>query len=303
MMIILSLIYFMKNQIFDSDIPALKFSNSYSFNEKILFLRNCSKESNVLAIGSSIALNNLFSKTVIKELKTEKFLNTASWGMSMKDDYAFLKSLNKIYKIKSIILACNIGDFYHSRKDIDFEFVENYLFFNEWNVFKSYLKTFDLNYYLKNFTYAKKVRNCINDYDCLKYDNYGTVNLTRESFKINNKRWMDFYLNTNFEQLQYNYLDSISEFCVDNRIELLVFQSPVRQGIYTNLTQFKQEFLKLHGENIRNIIEQDNHIFIDSNDTFWQDSLFIDAVHFNDKGAELFTDYCFGIVKMKYSKY
>src|SRR5258706_10152863 len=83
-------LYFYIQKITYQDIPALNFSNSYSFNEKIRFLKNSSKEPNIIAVGSSMCLNNLYSNTVIKEFKSDKFLNTASWGMSMHDDYLFI---------------------------------------------------------------------------------------------------------------------------------------------------------------------------------------------------------------------
>lgn len=274
------------------EIPALKFSDSYSFNEKILFLGNSSKEANVFAIGSSMSLNNLHSATVIKELQTEKFLNTASWGMSIVDDYAFLKSLNKIYKIKSLIIVSNIIDFSEVEKKIDLEFVESYLNSKTIKVFQSFISDFDLKYYLTNFKYAKKVRNCINNYDYLKFDNYGTINFRKENFIVNYARWNSDFLEKP-KALQYLYLDSISEFCMNNRIELLFFQSPIRNGIYSKLNQSQADIINLHLEKAKNILEKDNFQFINSNEILWQDSLFIDAIHLSEEGARLFTEFCF----------
>jgi hypothetical protein len=274
------------------EIPALKFSDSYSFNEKMLFLGRSSKGANVLAIGSSMSLNNLHSETVTLELQSKKFINTASWGMSIRDDYDFLKSLNKIYKITSIIIVSNIIDFSEADKNIDFEFVKSYLNVRPLKIFLSFIRNFDLKYYLLNFKYAQNVRNCINNYDYLKFDNYGTINFSKENFVINNARWNRDFLEKP-KDIQYLYLDSLADYCMSNRIELLFFQSPMRTGIYSRLNQSQSDMNNLHLEKVKNILERDNFQFINPSDKLWQDSLFIDGIHFNEAGARLFTEFCF----------
>src|SRR3954462_10877396 len=75
--------YAFKYHVSCKDFPAPALSDSYSLNEKIEFLRTTEKNIPTLAIGSSIALNNLHSETVAKRIPGGKFVNASSWGMNM----------------------------------------------------------------------------------------------------------------------------------------------------------------------------------------------------------------------------
>src|SRR3982751_6326885 len=86
-------VYKLRYDVSCKDFPAPALSDSYSLNEKIEFLRTKEKDIPILAIGSSIALNNLHSETIAKNITGKKFLNAASWGMNMGDNYSLLKVL------------------------------------------------------------------------------------------------------------------------------------------------------------------------------------------------------------------
>ena len=73
------------------NLPALNFSSSYSYNEKIRFLKNKSNSPSIIAIGSSMTLNNLDSDIVVKELKDDEYLNVSSWGLRISESYKLLK--------------------------------------------------------------------------------------------------------------------------------------------------------------------------------------------------------------------
>ena len=63
--------------------PAPKFSNSFSYNEKMVWLgRQDLEDCDVLAIGSSMTLNNLHTQ-VVRDRLSRKYLNAASWGLKM----------------------------------------------------------------------------------------------------------------------------------------------------------------------------------------------------------------------------
>jgi len=295
-------LYYIINKKTGLDIPALNFSDSYSFNEKIFFLSTVPKDANIIALGSSMTLNNLHSGTVTKELQSDKFLNTASWGMSMFDDYSFLKVLNHLYPVKSLIIISGFIDFKQPDKKIDYKFVENYLNNKNVQTCLYFLKNFNLKYYFEKSKYAFHVRHCINDYQYLSYDNYGTVNLKKDNFHVSEERWIRDYCEGYGFEKQYMYLDSISDFCTKNGIKLMFFQSPLRQGIYSELSQSKLTNLQIHTTKVQGIIEKNNQIFINSNEKLWADSLFLDATHLNDVGAQLFTAYCFDTMKTRTKK-
>ena len=275
------------------DIPAPKVSDSYSFNEKMEFLRTTKIDADIIAIGSSMSLNNLCSKTITDELHSTSFLNTASWGMSMKDDFFLLKILSEIHKPSTIIIASNTVDFSQADKKVDFLALKKFLLSNDKEAFFYHIKNFSLEYYFTNFRYAKKVRSCVHEYEYLGFDRYGTINLDSTGFRINTNRWNSDRLETNTLPYQYAFLDSISSFCKSNNIKLLFFESPYRKGLYSTFNQKKINDLKSHIARIEVILKRNNQSFIDANDVIWADQLFTDGIHFNKFGAKKFTEYCF----------
>ncbi len=298
--IVIDLLFFCyKNDITQNDIPALNFSDSYSFNEKIRFIKTLNKEDSIFVFGSSMSLNNLHSQTVLNNFNCQHYLNTSSWGMTMCDNYRLLKSLSTIYKIKKILMVSNIVDFKLTDKKINFEYMESYLNSNYLNTIYRIADNFDLNYYMENAIFAKKARACLSEYWYLKFDKCGTINLNLKPDDIDKKRWNNDYLNENGSKTQYKYLDSISNYCKNNKIELIIFQSPLREGIMQNLNQTKMYTLNNHINKVDSILKINHQVFVDSNNSFWPDSLFADAIHFNKGGAKLFTEFCFNKIKLK----
>ena len=288
-----TLIYLFKIKTSVSDLPALKFSDSYSLNEKVLFINKSPKDIKTLAIGSSMTLNNLHTNTIKQYTNSDSYLNVASWGMSIMDDFEFLKMFDKMYDIDQLIISSNLMDFVHVEKNVDYPFIINYLHGKKINTYHSFIKNWDLRYYYKNIKYAHKVRNCIHDYEYLKYDTHGAVNFKKDQFVIDEKRWNnDLYDKPGAEQ-QYMYLDSISEYCKEKGIKILFFQSPIRQGLVSKLNPFKRNNINSHVMKVKTIIMKNSNIFVDANKTNWSDSLFVDATHFNEEGAKLFTEFCF----------
>src|SRR5882762_5458526 len=76
------LLFYSTSHNIENDLPGPNLSNSFSLNEKLLFLRKHSGKKNILAIGSSMALNNLHSETIVNILNDTSYINAASWGAS-----------------------------------------------------------------------------------------------------------------------------------------------------------------------------------------------------------------------------
>lgn len=284
------------NIIGKENLPALNFSNSYSYNEKIRFLKNHSITPKIIAVGSSMTLNNLHSEVVTKEFRNDKYLNVSSWGLRISESYRLLKRLYNLYEFNQVISVVNIVDFKKDSKKIDCNYVHNYLTNNDLKTTFSIVKNFDLNYYLKNIDYANYVRNCSNDYQYLNYDDFGMVKLRSDGFNINESRWINKHLDIEPDATEYSYLDSISNFCTEKNLEYYVFHSPHRKGLIQELSLLEKEIYNSHLKKIDSIIS-DKHYFVNSNDTTWNDTLFVDGIHFNEQGAGLFTQYCFDKIK------
>jgi hypothetical protein len=285
-------IYVLVYKVSFDDIPAPPLSNSYSLNEKIEFLRTAKKEVPVLAIGSSISLNNLSSEVLVKHFGSHAFLNTASWGINMQDNYNMLKTLYEVYHPHTLILASSIVEFEKSDKLVNYSLLKEYLTSPDFKAKLYHLKCFNLRYYMDNINYKKMVRADKHRYQYLVFDANGGVNLEGEGFKIDQRRWNGSFEKKDLDTLSYLYLDSISTFCKNKNIQLLFFQSPFRKGMYTQLDASKTAELSTHLKKIETILKKNNQVFIDTDDLLWNDSLFIDFMHLNKNGASAFTKYC-----------
>lgn len=275
------------------DLPAPNLSNSYSYNEKMEFLQKNKINLDIIAIGSSMTLNNLNSKIITKRLKSDSYINTASWGMSIKDNFLLLKTLSDLHTPKTLIVCSNILDFQQKEKNVKYPILKHYLTSNKVYLALTIIQTFSLEYYIKNLSYAKKVRSCKNNYEFLKFDKFGGVNFDNKDFQINENRWNQHFVNKKTIDFQYSYLDSISTFCKNKNIKLYFFQSPIRNGLYSKLNKKEIYHLQSHINKIKVILKKDSHLFVNSNNIKWNDNLFVDGIHLNTKGSKLFTEYCF----------
>ena len=280
-----------------NDIPPPHISNNYSFNEKMEFLRKAKKRADIIAVGSSVSLNNLYSPTIINEFHSSSFLNTAAWGMSMKNNFYFLKVLNDVYKPSTVIIASSIKDFSSSEQKINYDKLSGYLYADGVSIIGYHLKNFSFRYYFTNYEYAKGIRKNSTDYEYLGFDKYGTVNYDSAGFKINSVRWNTDYLTTKVEPSSYVYLDSLSQFCKMHQIKMLFFQSPYRAGLCSNFDSIKSETFKNHITRVESILKKNGQAFVNGTEIMWDNKFFIDGVHFNKYGAKYFTEYCFEVIK------
>lgn len=280
-------------------IPAPNISNSYSFNEKMLFLNEHYPEKpvDILAIGSSMSLNNLHTNSILEEWDTDSFLNSGSWGLNIEENFQLLKVLQKRYTPKKLIISSIYWDFMSSAKSFDYPLLEHYLSSNSYFTPYYYSKNFSLKYLVQEAKNSKKLRSFQDDYDYLGYDNHGGINFTSKSFQINDQRWDGDVPFTELAPKQYQYLDSISNFCKKNKIDLYFIQSPFREGYYSQMNKKEKELLNSHIQKVEKILSKNNNHYVNTNVTIWPDNLFVDYCHFNNEGAKLYTEYFFTQIK------
>jgi hypothetical protein len=283
--------YVYKHDLSLEDIPAPKFTSSFSFNDKLEFSRN--KKVEILSIGSSMSLNNLSSKIVVDRFNSMSYLNLSSWGIKLKTDFDLLKIQTKIQKIKSLILVSNIIDFTVIGKDelneneLNVNDIENYL--KSYDDLKYHLEYFNLRYYFKESLLKKGYKIGRNFSMTLNYDEFGGALVEPEKFQYNKERWNSSFIKK-IDLKYYTYLDSISNYCKVNNIQFFFFQSPTREKV---LNQNSKRILQKHCEKVEKIILKSDGCFVNSNESKWNDSLFIDGIHLNKNGADQFSNYCF----------
>ncbi len=269
--------------IYGTSIPNV--SNSISFNAKMHFLKSKKADTaiNVIAVGSSMTLNNIHSATIAASYDTS-YLNTASWGQSIIDDFRLIKIFTPLYKPKTIIITSNFMDFQNEWSKVKFDLLDSYLS-------KTYTKSgFDLRYNIKNAAKLKEYRQNQSLYNYLNYDDHGGINLDAQKLTTDSLRWKGRPVNESpLDQTQYAYLDSISNFCTANNIDLIFVQSPLRIGYTAQMNEAQNLFLRKHVSRIDAILKNDNQQFINTLEGNWPDDIFADYSHLNEKGAQVFT--------------
>lgn len=244
----------------------------------------------VIALGSSMSLNNLHTKT-IREKIDQRYLNISSWGQTIEEDYFLLQLFTKYFNPNRLLISSNFMDFNSSPKKINYHLTEEYLTDNsqlniDWIKFNDLFTYFEYRYLNKH------------DYSSLQYDESGGINFSKEKFNISRERWQGYHIKTiKPDNPNYLYLDSIAHFCKEKGIKFTFILSPLRTGYYSKLDGKSLIDLYQHKTKVRMIMEKNDQLFVDTHDKSWSDSLFIDYSHLNSDGAEKLTQLLIGKIK------
>ncbi len=277
-------------QYYSTPLPNL--SNSISLNAKVWYLKNISNNTNVnvIALGSSMSLNNINSNAMVKAWGNENYLNVSSWGLNMQENFNLLKLYFKKYNPKTIIISSNYIDFRASHQKIKYNLIHEYL--ESQNSIGFYFKAWNFKQYIMDSREYGLYKTDRTNYQSLKFDKTGGVNYPKIKFNLNVKRWNGSQIkNEELNPSQYFYLDSIAKFCFNNRINLVFVQSPFRQGYYSKLKPDELTFLNNHNYKVKEILFENNAIFINANNETWDDSLFVDFTHLSEEGSLRYTEY------------
>ena len=269
--------------------PPPRFSNSISMNAKVKFIKEKGGVDfvDVLAIGSSFSLNNIHTETIRKNLSAS-YLNLSSWGQNIREDYILAKMYIGLFNPKVLIISTGYSDFNSSIKEIDYVLIQDYL---SRGSFAAY-KTFNYRYLILESKKLFLNTQSRSMYSSLMFDDFGGVNLSQNGFEIDFRRWKGESLNKlNSDVCQYNYLDSLSKYCEDNEVELLLVHSPYREGYTRQLSDEENIIISNHINRLDSIFTKRNQCFINTNKQFWEDSLYVDYCHLNEIGAQKYTEY------------
>jgi hypothetical protein len=269
--------------------PPPKLSKSISFNAKILNLKEMQLDADidVLAVGSSMSLNNIHTETV-KKYFGKRYFNLSSWGQNIAENYYLIKIFTKQHKPKTIIISSSYMDFNDTSKSISYHLLDDYLLGNILPIFKY----FSLRYLYADSRDYSYMKNETKNYNSLMYDDCGGVNFEKKNFNITPKRWNGNNIKEYVvDSLQYNYLDSISLYCNSINVKLVFIQSPLRKGYYSQLDKQTLNILHTHENKINQILTRRNQILIKTENELWGDDLFLDYTHFDKEGAKKYTQY------------
>ena len=268
------------------------FTNSISFDAKILNAKNSYiTKVDILAMGSSMTLNNLASKVIMDSLKSSYF-NFASWGMQMGDTKKVLANYLPKYKPKCVLICSSLLDFITSGNGDE---IDHYI--NTPNFFKDHQMQY---FYMRNYNsiasikerkeYLRLLENVVDSYESLKFDTGGGVLLNVPPSKISKERWdqHDVFPSI-YTKTQYNELMSICSLLHTEHVSLVFVQPPIRKAYVSSIKT--SDLIKAHFLKCKKIVEQYGGTYLNASDnkTFLDDKMFVDQFHLSGVGAVIFT--------------
>lgn len=267
-------------------------TNSYSLNEKLYRLPYGAID--IIAIGSSMTLNNLYSKSIINEFTSSSYYNLSSWGIRIKDVNKLMPIYVEMYHPKLVIIVSNVVDFTQGGTKLDLSLIKRYLISkNRKNYF---LTNFDLKYLIKrsldntyNLTHSDV-------YSSLKYDEYGGVVFQENDFKISQRRWENKPDFTKISEINYVALAELCSFLKEKKIKLIFIQSPFRDGL---LDGKYIDALQDHIIKVKKIVLKSGHVYVDTTVYNWPSKYFVDSVHLSNIGTRRLTNIFLNEVKGK----
>jgi hypothetical protein len=269
--------------------PAL--SGNVCFDEKARFMRNrASKQCDVLVIGSSMALNNIESEAMLKQLPPgTHLLNAGAWNMKIGQTRAFLECLLRVYHPRNVIFLCGPMDFYLT------EFPSQFFDASEVTQFirgSSYslpvlLRHFDLQYYLKWSFSILQSRTSRKDYLSVMFDPSGGIPLEISFPNVNWRRWNLKVEPGEVDPDQYEELARVADIIRSHGLPLICIQPPMRKG---SVPPDATAAVEKHWRKMERILASRGFHLWNLSEIGLSDDYFCDYSHLNNKGAPIFSE-------------
>jgi hypothetical protein len=222
--------------------PAPKLSRNVSLNEQLSRVKKVkegewpySKEGrvNILAVGSSMSLNNLHSEVVVEHFGDSSYLNTGIWGARIDQTTALASFLIDELRPRTVILVSNMDDWIKGEDyAVDTSLFRRYL--TRWSPIESYLYTLRPVFYLREMERNRSRANDPGHFDHLQLDAWGGALLNVPADRITedrNRRAIPTRDNVNEDQ--YKALEDLSQMVAAKGCRLIFIQSPYRDGLQT----------------------------------------------------------------------
>ncbi|MBP7449215.1 MAG: hypothetical protein KA817_04235 [Flavobacteriales bacterium] len=279
--------YFQLNRHF---VPAPRITPNAVLNMKLSHLRHRGTHTaHVLAVGSSMTMNNLGSAAVVDHFQDTSFVNMGAWGMDMEQCTGLAEVLVPYLRPTTVLVVSNLNDLVNDGKHyrIDTTRVANYLM--HWSSTASYIRSLKPAYYLREMERNKIRMFDHGNYEFMGVDEHGWAPLDVPAERISRERWDRRPPPTSWlANDQYAAVERLGHYLKERNIRLVFIQSPYRNGVRDAAVD---QVVEQHLERLHRILDPLGHRVIDTTDRHWPDELFVDYSHLSRTGAEQFTAY------------
>lgn len=269
-------------------LPAPRISANGVLNMKLNGLRHRGAHPcNVLALGSSMTLNNLSSPEVIAHFRDTSYVNMGAWGMDLEQCNSMARVLVPILKPHTVIVMGNLSDAVPDGKRHSLDTARVSAFLLGWSTTEAYLRSLRPAYYLREMERNRIRMLDRGNYEFMNVDGHGWAPLMIPPDRIDHGRWERHppkaaWLN----QTEYDKLADLGSYLQRQGVRLVYIQSPYREGV---LSHAVDTVVNGHVRHVRSLLEPLGHAVLDATDRRWADSLFADYSHLNRQGARLVT--------------
>lgn len=269
-------------------VPAPRITNNISLNAKLRMLKERrGRRVDLLAIGSSMTLNNLSSRAVLEVFHDSSYLNIGAWGTDLAQSFELAEDIVPLMDPSTVLMVTNLGDFSADadRYEVDSTLMADYL--TKWTEADAYLRTRDAGYYLRQMELNAVRMNDAGNYERLVFDPWGGVELNVPRDRIDRERFdRTPPAVADLSERQYQALEKLAAYLERRHVRFVLIQSPYRAGL---LSPVLDPEVAAHKRRLEAIVTAHGHRFADGTDRSWPDSLFCDYGHMNARGAYLFT--------------
>lgn len=259
-------------------------SNRISFDAKALHLRDSGPAKiDVLAIGSSISLNNINSSTVVKNLKGETFYNASVWNLNFKSILSLLKYYVNEFSPSIVVTVTASVDFNNCYLFPEFDKKVDSLnmLLKGWPEWYFYLKKYNPSRIEARRKMLRLYSNP-NHSKSLCFDKWGGVPLNvaeKDKNPVHLKQVM-----MEMQKKHYKAFESLCTYLRSRKIKFVLALSPTLP--HFSGSENATERLKVHKHRIREITEKYGHQFIDLSDlSLYKKEDFADNIHLQKSGA------------------
>jgi hypothetical protein len=270
--------------------PAPRLTNNIAVNEQVDRLAHLPPNGvKVLAIGSSMTLNNLASAEAVAFFGPS-FQNAGAWGIGAAELPLYGDALITHFKPAEVVVVTNLMDLVQGSSFTadDAAHVTRHL--SNGSGPMAYLRHWNAPYYLGQMRTNQIRFNDPGNYEHLGYDAHGGSTLEVPIDRIDRSRYDA--PPTRWDAVDSSRVAAFAHFADQlhaRGIRLTVLVSPYRPGLRT--TAVDVDALRYIGW-LRAVLHRPGQRLVNGYEERWSDELYCDASHFDHDGARAFTQWC-----------
>lgn len=276
--------------------PAPRLTPNIAVNEKVdRIVRHQREGAEVLALGSSMSLNNLASAPVLQHFQGQRYVNAGAWGIGAGELIQFGPMLVERLKPRTVLVALSPLDFIKGSRLMPQDSAAIVRHLDGGKPTLGYVWHREAAYYLRQMELNRIRFDDPGNYEYLGYDGPGAALLEVAVDRRDPARYAEVPPTYDkLKQERYEAFARFAQYLADRGVHMIVLSSPFREGLTNASVEalFRQHHARLHG-----ILDPLGHPLLTADGRSWPDALYADASHLNREGAEAFTAHCLAQLK------